>query len=89
MLSRADKSMVCLCSLQTEMEKGKEMDMVKADTNQSCNGCSMTNKAWNSLSSVVKSAVKWLHIGIEWLKDTNSDSFARRTRLLHRILFAQ
>ena len=79
MLSRADKSMVCLSSLQMEMEKVKEMDMVKVDTNQSNNGCSITNKAWNSLLSAVKSAVKWLHIGIDWLKDTNSDAFARRT----------
>ena len=61
------------------MEKGKEMDMVKIDTNQSSNGCSITNKAWNSLLSAVKSALKWLHIGIEWLKNTNSDAFARRT----------
>ena len=79
MLSRADKSMVCLSSLQMEMEKVKEMDMVKVDTNQSNNGCSITSKAWNSLLSAVKSAVKWLHIGIDWLKDTNSDAFARRT----------
>ena len=79
MLSRADKSMVCLSSLQMEMEKVKEMDMVKVDTNQSSNGCSITNKAWDSLLSAVKSAVKWLHIGIDWLKDTNSDAFARRT----------
>ena len=56
------------------MEKGKEMDTVKVDTNQSSNGCSITNKAWNSLLSAVKSAVKWLHIGIDWLKDTNSDT---------------
>ena len=61
------------------MEKGKKMDMVKIDTNQSSNGCSITNKAWNSLLSAVKSALKWLHIGIEWLKNTNSDAFARRT----------
>ena len=71
--------MVCLSSLQTEMEKEKEMDVVKVDTNQSSNVCSMTNKAWNSLLSAVKSAVKWLHIGIDWLKDSNSDAFARRT----------
>ena len=79
MLFRADKSMVCLFSLQSEMEKGKEMDMVKVDTNQTSNGCSITNKAWNSLLSAVKSVLKWLHIGMDWLKDTNSDAFARRT----------
>ena len=78
--ARADKSMVCLSYLQTEMEKVKEKDMVKVDnTNQSSNGCSITNKAWDSLSSAVKSAVKWLYIGIDWLKDKNSDAFARRT----------
>ena len=37
-----------------------------------------TNKAWDSLLSTVRSLLKWLHIGIAWPKDTNSEAFARR-----------
>ena len=38
-----------------------------------------TNKAWESLLSAVRSLLKWLHMGITWPKDTNSEAFARRT----------
>ena len=38
-----------------------------------------TNKAWDSLLSVVRSLLKWLHMGTAWPKDTNSEAFARRT----------
>ena len=38
-----------------------------------------TNKAWDSLLSAVRSVLNWLHIGIEWFKDTNFEAFARRT----------
>ena len=53
------------------MEKEQQMDTV--GTYQS------TNKAWDSLLSTVRSLLKWLHIGIAWPKDTNSEAFARRT----------
>ena len=33
-----------------------------------------TNKAWNSLLSAVRSLL-WLHIGITWPMDTNSEAF--------------
>ena len=37
------------------------------------------NKAWDSLLSAVRALLKWLHIGIAWPKDTNSEPFARKT----------
>ena len=63
--------MVCLSFLQTEMDEEQQMDMVGRYQS--------TNKAWDSLLSAVKSLLKWLHIGIAWPKDTNSEAFARRT----------
>ena len=63
--------MVCPSFLQTEMDKEQQMDMV--GTYQS------TNKAWDSLLSTVRSLLKWLHIGIAWPKDTNSEALARGT----------
>ena len=43
------------------------------------NSFTWLEETWNGISSVVESIVKWLCFDIEWLKDSNSDKFARRT----------
>ena len=43
------------------------------------NTSSWLQKAWNGISSAMKSVMKWLCYGIEWPKDINTDMFARRT----------
>ena len=43
------------------------------------NSSTWLQKAWNGISIAMESVIKWLCYGIEWPKDINTDTFARRT----------
>ena len=86
--SIVDKSWTCPTTAKKEIIHAvrcdrKELHLVKT-------GMGYGLLAWNIFLSAVKLVVKWLHIGIEWPKEINSDAFARRTVApLHRILLIQ